>query len=122
MHRPDGDRGIYRDQLRSLMFSLGNLAMCQDYPRSISDLMLVANQPGGQTSTKQEALYLAASAQIHGLIDQSQGEKLQNTLTNNIEAQALLQQAKNSQISDLPPITGYWQSACRLIAESDQPE
>ena len=47
LHRPDGDRGIYWDELRSLMFGLGELAMCQDYPPSINDLMRAANQLGG---------------------------------------------------------------------------
>ena len=122
LHRPDGDRGIYWDELRSLMFSLGALAMCRDYPPSIGDLMQAANQPGGQTLTKQEALYLAARAQTHGLIDQSQSDKLQDTLTIDIEARALLKQAEKSQLRDLPPFTGYWHSACRQIADSDKSE
>jgi len=123
LHRPDGDTGVAWGTLRNLMFSLGILALCQDYPPSLSDLMALANKPGGLQLTKKEAFYLASRAHVHKLITTAQFNLVVGSLTPGTQDRAALEkiwkQEQQTRIHDLEPIDGYWQAACREIHEME---
>lgn len=55
------------DKHYMLVFSLGRLAFCEDYPPSIRDVMRARNQPGGIAYSNTMAIYLAARADRHGI-------------------------------------------------------
>ncbi len=122
-HRPPGDRGVIWDRLSNQMYGLGRLAFCMDYPPSIADLMVVANKPGGLRLTEQEALYIAARARHHNLLEdvdiQRAISRIKSAPTYPGYKISLLQQARYTKILAMPHVTGYWQPACHVSLSID---
>ena len=116
LHRPDGRHGATWDRWSGMLLSLGTAAFCHDYSRSISDLMALANQPGGLAITRQEALYLVGRAATKGLISEQQYNNAARSLlladTGAPAERHLLDLSTTKTIHEIRDIDGFWKIFC----------
>ena len=116
LNRPDGRHGAIWDRWSGMLLNLGTAAFCHDYSRSISDLMALANQPGGLAITRQEALYLVGRAAAKGLISKQQYNNAARSLilvgAGAPSEQHLLDLSTTKTIHEIKLIDGFWKLFC----------
>jgi len=108
-------RGSINRQLRIKLFSLGQIAFCDDHNLAIEKLLASANRNGGIMLSTEEMIYILERSKQNNLKIPRYDLEMRSAseLMTQKHFDAIRLASRTALIEFLPPMHGYWQKACK---------